>query len=80
MASPVTFAPLTYGPGDVANDCYSGEATFEVLFRGLAPGTVGVYQLDMQLAHLDAAPYVVLTCGVYGFYTSVTFPVQPPSQ
>ena len=77
---------INLGPGsptDVTTDCYSnGTTTFNLLFAGLAPGTVGIYQLDIQLSHLDPAqPSVTLYCQApSSALTYVTFPVQPASQ
>ena len=53
-------------PTDVTTDCYSNETiALDLLFAGLAPGTVGIYQLDMQLSHLDPAQSsVTLYCQV----------------
>jgi uncharacterized protein (TIGR03437 family) len=71
-------------PTDVTPDCFSdGTTTFNLLFAGLAPGTVGIYQLDMQLSHLDPAQSsVTLYCrdSSSSAFTYVTFPVQPATQ
>jgi len=48
-----------------------------VLYAGLAPGFVGIYQLDVRLPTTSLKPSIVLSCRGEAYFSSGSFAVKP---
>ena len=63
----VAHAPVFYpsgAPGADADYCSASGAEFQLMFAGLAPGTVGIYQMDLKLNSVSDFSPILLSCSV----------------
>jgi uncharacterized protein (TIGR03437 family) len=79
---PAPLAPLSFLSGQLYVS-WAGALPFnfplgaKVLFAGLAPGLVGLEQLDVQVPHEAPAQLSVNIGNGMGAGTSATFPITP---